>query len=211
MPRWIWPLFLLFAVIGRPQATRDFLTADEVDQVRLAQDPNDRLKLYLHFARQRVELLKQLLAKDKPGRSAMIHSTLEDYTKIIEAIDTVADDALRRRIEIGPGVSAVVKEEKDLLGALEKIAQSKPKDASRYEFALQQAIETTRDSLEISQEDLKTRTRAVLDREAKERKERESLMQPKDLEEKKAQEAKEAQQKKKVPTLRRKGEVPKEP
>jgi len=211
MPRWIWPLFLLFAVIGRPQATRDFLTADEVDQVRLAQDPNDRLKLYLHFARQRVELLKQLLAKDKPGRSAMIHSTLEDYTKIIEAIDTVADDALRRRIEIGPGISAVVKEEKDLLGALEKIAQSKPKDASRYEFALQQAIETTRDSLEISQEDLKTRTRAVLDREAKERKERESLMQPKDLEEKKAQEAKEAQQKKKAPTLRRKGEVPKEP
>lgn len=211
MPRWILPLFLLFAIAGHPQATRDFLTADEVDQVRLAQDPNERLKLYLHFARQRVELLKQLLSKDKPGRSAMIHSTLEDYTKIIEAIDTVADDALRRRIEIGPGISAVVKEEKALLAALEKIAESKPKDVSRYEFALQQAIETTRDSLEISQEDLKTRTRAVLDREAKERKERESMMQPKDLEEKKAQEAKEAQQKKKAPTLRRKGEVPKEP
>jgi hypothetical protein len=211
MRRWMLTPILsaIFAMAAGAQATRDFLTADEVDQVRLAQDPNDRLKLYLHFARQRLELVKQLLSKDKPGRSAMIHSTLEDYTKIIEAIDTVADDALRRRLEIDAGISAVVKGQKELLAALEKIEQSKPKDLARYEFALQQAIETTRDSLEMSQEDLKTRARSVLEREARERREREALMQPKELEEKRAQEKKEAEQKKKVPTLRRKGETPK--
>jgi peptidoglycan hydrolase CwlO-like protein len=121
----------------------------------------------------------------------------------------VADDALRRRLEIDAGISAVVKGQKELLAALEKIEQSKPKDLARYEFALQQAIETTRDSLEMSQEDLKSRARSVLEREARERRERESLMQPKELEEKRAQEKKEAEQKKKVPTLRRKGETPK--
>lgn len=202
---------LVLAYAGFAQATRDFLTADEVDQVREAQEPNERLKLYLRFARQRLELVKSLIAKDRPGRSSLIHDALEEYTKIIEAIDTVADDALRRGLTIDPGMAAVVKAEREMLSELQLIVQSKPKDMARYQFVLENAVDTTKDSLELSEEDLKSRARAIAERDAKERKEREGLMQPKDLEEKKEQERKETQQKKKVPTLRRKGEIPKEP
>lgn len=189
-------------------AQRDFLTADEIERVREAQEPNERLKLYTHFARQRLDQVQALLKEDRPGRAGMLHDLLEQYTEIIDAIDTVADDALRKSLDISTGMKAVGDAEKQMLALLEKINESRPKDLSRYEFALSTAIDTTRDSLEAAAEDLKKRTEEVLAREAREEKELEALMQPKDLEEKRAREAKEAEAKKrKPPTLLRKGET----
>jgi len=201
---------LLALALAMPLAAeRDFLTADEADQVRQAQDPNERLKLYIHFAQQRLDLLKQMFKSEKPGRSALIHDTLDDYSKIIEAIDTVTDDALKRKVPVEEGVAAVAKAEKEMLPALKVFEESRPKDFGRYEFSLKLAIETTTDSLELSEEDLKTRSTEVQTKVEREKKEIEAVMQPKDLEEKKAGEQKAAADQKKqrkAPTLMRKGE-----
>jgi len=187
---------------------RDFLTSNEIEQVREAQDPNDRLQLYLHFARQRMDLVEQYLAKEKPGRSIFIHNALEDYTKIIDAIDSVADDALRHNHPIDTGMVAVIAAEKEFLAQLNKIQASEPKDFQRYKFVLGEAIDTTSDSEELSLEDSKKRGTELNAEDAKEKTEREAMMSTDEKKERKKSADKEDETKKKIPSLYRPGEKP---
>ncbi len=207
----LWPAVICLWIAPLTAAERDFLTAAEVEQIRQEQEPNKRLALYVGFAKERIAYLEQLLAKEKPGRSKMIHELLGEYTRIIEAIDTVSDDALSRRLPLDIGLKAVVEGEKAMLAFLDRVAAAPPKDSILYQFALEQAILATEDSLDLAQQDLKSRASELAERERKEREQREAAMRTEEVEEKKAAEKKEAEQKKKIPTLRRPGEAPTPP
>jgi len=202
-------------------AQRDFLTADEIDQIREAQEPNLRLKLYADFAKLRVDLVHNLLGKEKPGRSILIHDALDEYSKILDAIDTVADSAAEHKTDIHLGLGAVAATEQAILPMLKQIAESRPKDLERYDFALTQAIETTSDSLDLAEEDLGKRAGEVEERQAAQKKAAQDQMTPIDKEgqqaadaKKKAEDDKTAEQKpaedatpkRKPPTLLRPGE-----
>src|SRR5271170_3157589 len=203
-------ILLVCAASGFAQE-RDFLTADEVDQIREIQEPNARLKLYVEFARQRLALTQQFLSKEKPGRSALIHDALEDYTHIIESIDTVADDALVRKLPVDIGMKLVATAEAEMLTTLQKIEDAAPKDLSRFEFVLKGAIDTTSDSKELSEEDLHTRAGELAAQEKKEKQDRKALASAEDKKAKKSPEDKPGVIKvgdQKAPTLYKPGEKP---
>jgi hypothetical protein len=200
LPLLVFPLFA--------QQQRDFLTPDEVDQLRIAQEPNERLKLYTGFARLRMDEIEKMVANNKPGRAAFVHDLIEDLTRVIEAMDTVADDALARKKTIDIGLAAVTETEKDLVDRLEKIRDSKPKDLARLEFVLRDAIDTTEDSLELNAQDTTQRAAAINAKEKKEEAERKATMTPQEAADRKKEVQKTDVPKRKVPTLRRPGEVP---
>jgi hypothetical protein len=173
-------LLLLFLLLAPAFGQRDFLTTDEADQIRDAQEPNARLQLYLHFARQRIDQVKSLAASNKPGRSALIHDLLEDYGNIIDAIDTVSDDALKHHKDLSLGTKAIAKTEPEMLKTLEALQGSAPKDISRYDFVLKQAIGQTQDSIELAGADLNKRSTEVAEKAAKEKKEIETVTKSED-------------------------------
>jgi hypothetical protein len=174
--------------------------------LREVQEPNARLGLYSKWALLRLDEIEQMIASNKPGRAVFIHDLLEDYGHIIDAMDAVADDALRRKISIDVGVTALTASEKDMVARLQKIRDAKPKDMGRYEFALADAIDATQDSLDLNQADLPGRAASVAAMEAKEKQERLATMTPAEVAEQKAEDKKAAPPKKKAPTLMRPGE-----
>jgi hypothetical protein len=184
---------------------RDFLTADEVDQIREAQEPNARVALYAKFARQRMDLVKSLISRDKPGRSVLIHDALDDFAKILDAIDDVADDALAHGKDLRSGMLAVSNCDREALPVLRKIKDSHPKDFDRYDFVLETAMETASDNMMQADGDLHERG---LDVQARENREKKATEKTETRAEKEAAAKAEADQanKPKVPTLYRPGE-----
>jgi hypothetical protein len=207
------PICLLLSAGIPALAQRDFLTSDEVEKVREAQLPNDRLKLYALLARQRLDQLQRLLEKDKKGRSVNARELLEDYSNIVDAIDTVSDDALKRGVDIAEGTAAVTGAEKAFLAQLQKIRDRAPADMGMYEIALKEAIASTTDSMDLAKEDTGSRATKLTAEDKKLKEEAEQTIAAEDSKGKPVDEAKngdskadDGKPKRKPPTLLRKGE-----
>jgi hypothetical protein len=217
MKHWSFVPISLFLVLagGFPAlAERDFLTADEVEKVREAQLPNDRLKLYALFARQRLDQLQRLLEKEKKGRSLTARELLEDYANIIDAIDTVSDDALKRGIDITEGTVVVTGSEKRFLDQLQKIQDRNLADVDLYAVALKEAIAGTSDSMDLAKEDTVARGAKLNAEDKKAKEDAEKTLAAEDSKGKSDQAATDQEAKKtdddkpkrKPPTLLRPGE-----
>ena len=124
---------------------------------------------YLEFARLRIELVRQALLKDDPGRSKLIHRNVNEYGRIIEAIDMVIDDAAADEVDLSKSLGLLAEREKEYLAALEQIQKQPADDHWAYEFVLEDAVEITRDSMELALEDLGARGRRILEADAKEK------------------------------------------
>ena len=190
--------------------TNEFLTDYEIDVLRENQKPKERLAIYLKFAALRLELIDQLLASEEAGRGGNLHRNLEQYGLIIEAIDTVIDDALSRDLDMENALEGLVDSETGFLARLEKLEEAETDDMWRYEFVLEDAIEMTRDSIELLAEDLGERKRAVVEEDHADLEQRETTMsaeRKKDVDRENAKDAaKETAYKSKRPTLLKPGE-----
>jgi hypothetical protein len=190
--------------------TKDFLTEFEADQIRLAQDPNERIPVYLQFARLRLALIDQLLAKEELGRGAKVHDNLSELGRIVEAVDMVIDDALLRDADISKTTTPLVNAEREFLSRLTAIQEKDPDDLWRYEFVLEDAIEVLEDSIEITSGDLAARKNGLIEADGAEKAAREKTMSQQRREEvqqvEQEQKKEETEREKKRPSLLKKGE-----
>ena len=97
----------------------------------------------------------------------------------------VADEALKKKVDLTQGLGQVTRMEQDAIPVLTRIRDSKPKDIERYEFVLKTAIDTTRDSLDLNEMDA---TKRASDVEAREEREKNAIRESMSTEERKSRE-----------------------
>lgn len=157
--RWQTALTLLF-LFAYPLASRlsaqrrdDPLNPLEIDQLRDAMlDPDERLKLYVKFSRDRMTKLEQMRADPKTtDRGLHTHDLLQDFLTIYEELDDNIEMYVGRKNDIRRPLRMVIEadiEFQSRLRALKDAASADPKEAKQYEFVLGDALDTVDSSVD---------------------------------------------------------------
>jgi len=150
---------LVLAISGLAQRQRDPLTQQEIDQLRdSAQDPDTRLKLYVVFARARLDTLEKMRADPKTKeRAQKTHDDLEDFTAVYDELNENVDTFIDRENDVRKPLKAIIEADTEFqakLRALKSDAQTTPEELKEYDFVLTTAIETVDSSAEDHRKDM---------------------------------------------------------
>src|SRR5271156_25429 len=140
-------LFLMVAALAPAQRHRDPFTQPEIDQIRDASwEPQQRLSLYVKFARARLVTLEQMRADPKTkDRAQQTHDMLDDFLLIYDELNDNLDTYVDRKDDIRKPLKAVIEADTEFqakLRALKDADGVAKQESSHYEFILSNAIET---------------------------------------------------------------------
>jgi hypothetical protein len=140
----------LVAAIWSPlsaQRRRDPLNPLEIDQLRDAMlDPDERLKLYVKFSRDRMTKLEQMRSDTKTtDRARQTHDMLEDFLGVYDELNDNIDMYVGRKNDIRKPLKVIIEADTEFqskLRALKNAANINAVEASQYEFLLTDALDT---------------------------------------------------------------------
>jgi hypothetical protein len=140
-------LALLLAAIAGFAQHHDPLTQPEIDKVRDASwEPQERLTLYVQFARDRLVRMEEMRANPKTkDRAQQTHDMLDDFLTIYDELNDNVDTYIERRNDIRKPLKTVIDADTEFQSKLRALrdAADVPKDeAAQYEFVLSNAIDT---------------------------------------------------------------------
>lgn len=140
-------LFLLAISAAAQQRHRDPLNDLEIDQLRdAAQLPDIRLKLYVDFARARLDKLEPVRADTKAtDREQQTRDALQDFLDVYDELDTNVDTFADRKDDLRKALKPVIEADTEFgskLRAFKSSLASTPKEAESYAFLLSTALDT---------------------------------------------------------------------
>jgi predicted nucleic acid-binding Zn-ribbon protein len=144
---------LLFAISAPAEKRRDALNQLEIDQLRdTAQEPLERLKLYLDFARARLQALDKARSDPKvTDRGQETHDHLQDFLDVFDELNDNVDTFADRKEDLRGALKVVIDGDSEFqskLRALKDAAEATPAEIKAYDFLLTNAIETVDSSIE---------------------------------------------------------------
>jgi hypothetical protein len=168
------------AILPALAQEREPLNNNEIDELReAAQEPMKRLRLYVTFSGSRLIDIDSLQGKNNVAdRGQQIHDLLQDFSTLIDEMDDNIDEYARRAQDMRKVLPEVIKAETDYqtrLRTFQQTATNDPKATEEfraYNFALQDAMEAVRGSLDDAQKTLADQTEQFKELEEKQKQEK---------------------------------------
>jgi len=131
----------------RAQLQKDYLSELEADKIRDAETPNERIRLFLSFALDRLKKFQYELARTAPEahRADMLNKLLSDYSSCLDDAADILTVGIERQQDIRAGAKEMQSKLKDFQEILEKI-QKDAVELDTYKDTLQDAFESTKDA-----------------------------------------------------------------
>jgi len=135
-----------FALAASPQQ-KDYLTSLEADKIRDAETVNERIKLFLTFADDRLKKFQYELEHPSANRHGdMLNSLLNAYVGCVDDAADLIQLGIEKQDNIRQGINLMTSRTKDFLVVLEKLSIDGP-ERELYKENLDDAIEGTRDAM----------------------------------------------------------------
>ena len=146
-------LLLILGLVAQAQRHRDPFTPPEIDQIRDASwEPQQRLALYIKFARARLVGLEQMRSDPKTkNRAQQTHDLLDDFLLIYDELNDNIDTYIDRKNDIRKPLKVIMDADTEFqakLRALKEAANVPTEEAKQYEFILTNALDTVDSSAE---------------------------------------------------------------
>lgn len=134
------------------QQQKDYLSSLEADKIRDAETTNDRVKLFLTFADDRLKKFQYELEHPSGNRHGdMLNSLLNAYAGCVDDAADLIQLGIERQENIRAGIDLMVAQSKGFLAILEKMSAAGGPDLETYKGNLDDAIEGTRDAMNEAQ------------------------------------------------------------
>src|ERR1700736_1147156 len=138
------------------QEQKDYLSALEADKIRDAETTNDRVKLFLTCADDRLKKFQYELVHPSGTRHIdMLNSLLNAYGGCVDDAADLIQLGIEKQENIRAAVDLMASQSKAFLAVLEKLSAAGGADLEEYKNNLDDAIEGTRDAMNESRKAIK--------------------------------------------------------
>ena len=145
-------LVFLMAPVIRAQAQKgDFLTEEEEDKLREAQDPSGRLEVYIDLVQVRLDRLDKYRKESKNSEfdiEAFLNKQLDEYLSLNGELRNWIEEQAERRGDLRKGLRKLLESYAKQLEQLRGIRQAPGTYASTYASSLQDAMTDASDLLD---------------------------------------------------------------
>jgi hypothetical protein len=125
---------------------KDYLSAVEADKIRDAETPNERIRLFMQFADDRLKKFQyELEHPSQTNHTQMLNYLMNAYAGCVDDAADLMQEGVQKQQNVRVGIDLIANKSKEFLEILKKI-QAEGKELEVYKENIEDAIEGTQDA-----------------------------------------------------------------